>query len=191
MTSTFRTLAVLVSLSAVFACCGVAAGGTQSATPKKWMANFCGSVLTWEQTVKSDSKKLQTTIKALKKTGHADVGVAKGKLVGYLARIVGDTNTLIRKLKTVGAPSTKDGAKLQAAVVAAFGQVGEAFAAAKTAATKLPTRSRAAFAKGAVALGTTVQADVSRLGASFSAIGRYNTKELDAAAETIPACRKL
>lgn len=191
MTSTFRTLAVLVSLFAVLACCGVAAGSTATATPTEWMTNFCGSVVTWEQTVKTHSKKLQATITGIKKAGHVNLVVVKGKLVGYLGRIVSDTNTLIRKLKAVGAPSTKDGDKLQAAVVSAFGQVNKAFIAARASARKLPTTPARAFAKAAVALGATVQSDVNRVGASFNAIGQYNTEELSAAASSIPACQKL
>jgi hypothetical protein len=189
--STFRTVAALASLLAVLALSGVAAGATQSVSPEKWISNFCGSVLTWEQAVKSDSAKLQKVVAGLKKSGQVNVPQVKRKLTGFLHQIVAETNKLVGKLKAVGPPSTKDGDKLQAGVVVAFGKVGNAFRFAEKAAKKLPTTSAKAFAKGAVALAEAVRSSVRQLDAAFSVIGKYSTQELVDAGNKDPSCKKL
>ena len=71
MRSTTRCLAVVASMLLVLVLCDVAAGATQNASPTKWVSTFCGSVLTWEQTVKSNSAKLKGEVSSLKKGGKA------------------------------------------------------------------------------------------------------------------------
>ena len=193
MRSTSRTLAVLVSVLAVLALSGVAAGAieTQSSTPKKWVSTFCGSLVTWEHTVKSSSVKLSSTIAALKKGGKVDLPVAKGKLVGFLGGLVKSTDRLTGQIKAIGAPSVKNGSKLQKGVLDAFGQINTAFKNAKTAAQKLPTNNTTKFSKGAVAVASTITAGANQVRAAFAELSRYSTKSLDNAAKEDPACAKI
>jgi hypothetical protein len=189
--STTRTLAVSASLLLVLALSGVAAGANQNATPKKWISVFCGSVVSWEQTVKSNTSKLDKTFSTLSKTGKADVPTVKGKLVKYLNGIVTSTNAMVADIKHVGAPNVKNGAKLQSAVLSAFALVQKAFNQTLSSAKKLPTNDAKAFQRQAIALAKTLQSDTSRIGAAFVPVQKYSTKELNAAAKADPACAKL
>jgi hypothetical protein len=170
---------------------GIAAGATQSATPKKWVSVFCGSVLTWEHTVKSNTSKLDATFSSLKQTGKADVPTVKGKLVKYLGGIVKSTNAMVANVKHVGAPNVKNGAKLQSSVISAFGLVQKAFGQTLAAAKKLPTNSAKTFQSKAIALAKTLQASSSRISAAFVPVQKYSTKELDDAAKADASCKKL
>lgn len=191
MRSTTRTLAVTASLLLVLALSGVAAGATQNATPKKWISVFCGSVLTWEHTVKSNTTKLNTTFKTLKSAGKADIPTVKGKLVKYLNGIVKSTNAMVADIKHVGAPNVKNGSKLQSAVISAFGLVQKAFNQTLSSAKTLPTDNAKSFQTKALALAKTLQADASRISAAFNPVQKYSTKELNDAAKADPACAKL
>lgn len=170
---------------------GVAAGSTENATPKEWVSTLCGSLVTWEQTVKKQFTQLNTTVVKLKKSGKADPKRAKAELVRFLGRIVGSTNTLVNKLKAVGPPDMENGDKLQGALLTGLGQVNTAFKDARTAAQKLPTGSRKQFALAAQRLGTTVKASVSRANGALSGLAKYDTPELDQAFKDDPACKKL
>jgi hypothetical protein len=175
----------------VLALSGVAAGATQNATPKKWISVFCGSVLTWEHTVKSNTSKLDKTFSTLKQTGKASIPTVKGKLVTYLSGIVKSTNTMVSDIKHVGAPNVKNGSKLQSAVISAFGLVQKAFGQTLSSAKKLPTTGVKAFRKQALALAKTLQGNASRIGSAFVPVQKYSTKELDDAAKANPTCSKL
>jgi len=191
--STSRTLAVLVSLLAVLALSGVAAGATvtQNSTPKKWVSTFCSSLVTWEQTVKSSSIKLSSTISTLKKGGKVNIPVAKGKLVSFLGGLVKSTDKLIGQVKAVGAPSVKNGSKIQKGVLDAFGQIDTAFKHAKKAAQKLSTDNAQKFSKGALAVAATITASGNQVAAAFTELSRYSTKSLDDAARKDPACARI
>lgn len=183
-------MAVTASLLLVLALSGVAAGATQNAAPKKWISVFCGSVLTWEQTVKSNTSKLDQTFSALSKAGNVSVPVAKARLVKYLNGIVTSTNAMVAEIKHVGPPNTKNGSKLQGAVLSAFAVVQKAFNESLASAKKLSTNPKA-FQRQALALAKTLQSSTSRIGAAFAPLQKYSTKELDAAAKADPACKKL
>lgn len=191
MRTTTRSLAVTASALLVLALCSVAAGATQNATPKKWISVFCGSVLTWEHTVKSNTNALDKTFNTLKSTGKADVPTVKGKLITYLNGIVKSTNTMVSDIKHVGAPNVKNGAKLQSAVLSAFGLVQKAFNQTLSSAKKLPTNNVSGFVKQANALAKTLQSNTSRLSAAFNPVQKYSTAELNNAAKADPACAKL
>jgi hypothetical protein len=175
----------------VLALSGVAAGATQNASPKKWVSTFCGSVLIWEHTVKSDSTKLSNAVSGLNKGGKVDLPAAKAKLVGFLGGLVKSTNTMIRKIKAIGPPDVKNGSKIQMGVLKAFGQVAKAFKDGQNAARALPTRNAKAFSKAAVALAQTIQSSTNRVGAAFNAVAQYSSKPLNDAAKKDAACLKL
>jgi hypothetical protein len=186
-------VAVLASLLAVLALSGVAAGATakQSSTPDQWVSTFCGSLVTWEQTVKTSSTKLAGTITALKKkSGKVNVPVAKAKLVAFMNTLVSSTDRLVRQIKAVGAPSITNGDKLQAGVLKAFGQIETAFKQARTATKKLPKDPKG-FSKGALAISSTITASTNRVGGAFNALQQYDTQELETAAKNTPACARI
>lgn len=190
MRTTTRSVAVTASLLLVLVSSGVAAGARQDASPKKWISTFCGSVLTWENTVKADSAKLKTSISVLKKAGKVDLPRLRGQLVGFLDAIVKSTNTMIGNIKAGGPPAVKNGSKIQQVVVGAFGQVANGFGA-ESSARSLPTNSKQKFVKGAAAIETSIQVTSSRGQAALTALNKYPTKALDEAAAKDPSCLKL
>ena len=191
MRSTTRYVAVTASLLLALALSGVAAGATQTATPKKWISVFCGSVYSWEKTVKGNTAKLDKTFSTLKSAGKANMPTVKGKLVTYLNGIVKSTNAMVTNIKHVGAPNVKNGSKLQSAVISAFGLVQKAFTQTLTSAKKLPTNNLGAFQKQALALAKTLQSDANRITAAFVPVQKYSTAALNNAAKADPVCKKL
>ena len=175
----------------VLALSGVAAGATRNASPKSWIHVFCGSVVTWEQTVKSNTTKLDNTFSTLSKTGKADIPTVKGKLVKYLGGIVTSTNSMVSQIKHVGAPNIKNGSKLQSAVLSAFAIVQKTFNQTLSSAKKLPTGSPSSFEKQALALAKTLQSSASHISAAFAPLQKYSTTALNNAAKADPACKKL
>ena len=169
----------------------VAAGATQTATPKKWVSVFCGSVLVWEHSVKSDSAKLKNEINSLKQGGTVSLPAARSKLVGFLGRLVKTTNTMIGKVKAVGAPDVKNGSKIQKGVIDAFAQVATAFKQGQASARALSVSSKQAFSKAALKLSQTIQATANRVSAAFNALAKYSSKPLDDAANHAKDCLKL
>ncbi len=191
MRSTTKSLAVVASMLLVLVLSGVAAGATQNASPKKWVSTFCGSVLTWENAVKSNAAKLDKTVAALKGSGKSNLPVLKSQLTGFLSSLVKSTNTMVGTLNSVGPPDVKNGSKIQQVVIGAFQQVAKGFNAAKASAQSLPTNSKQKFVKGASAIETTIQVTSSRGQSALSALNRYPTKALDEAAAKDPSCLKL
>src|SRR5205807_7145788 len=120
------------------------------ATPKKWVSTFCGSVVVWEHTVKTNSAQLVKEINSLKQGGSVNLPAARSKLVGFLGGLVKTTNTMIGKVKAVGAPDVKNGSKIQKGVLDAFAQVATAFKQGQASARALPVSNRQAFSKAAI-----------------------------------------
>jgi hypothetical protein len=179
-------LAVLVSS-------GVAASATrkQSSPPDKWIATFCGSLLTWEKTVKASSTKLTKTTTPLAKGHKVNMPASKRSLTSYLSGLIRATDKLIAQLKAVGAPDVDHGSDIQKGVLGALGQIDTAFKQAKKAAQKLPTNDLKKFSKGALGVASTITASANRVGAAFTALEKYNPKDLNAAAKSEPACAKI
>ena len=191
MRTTTKSLAVTASLLLVLVLSSAAAGATRNSTPEKWVHVFCGSVVTWEKTVKTQTTKLNQTLGDLKATGKVDIPTAKTKLVGFLTKVVHSTDTMVSQIKAVGAPNVKNGAKIQTGVVSAFTQLRKAFQDAKVAATKLPTNSAKAFSSKANALAKTIQSSANRIGVAFRALDKYSTDALNNAAKKDTACQHL
>ena len=191
MRTTTRSLAVIASLLLVLTLSSVAAGATRNASPKKWVNVFCGSVVTWEKTVKADRADLDKTLAGLKTAGRSDVPALKKKLVGFLAGVVHSTDTMLGKIKAVGPPDVKNGDKIQGGVVGAFKQLRKAFQDAKVSAQGLPTGNAKTFSTKAAALALTVQSNANRIGSAFRALDKYSTAPLNDAALKDPVCAKL
>ena len=175
----------------VLAVSSVAAGATRNASPKKWVNVFCVSVGSWEKSVKTNRGNLDKTLAGLKSTGHANIPALKGKLVGFLAKVVHSTDTMIVRIRATGAPNVKNGGKIQSGVLDAFQQLRKAFQEAKATAQKLPTGSAKTFAARAEALALTVQSSTNRIGSAFRALDKYSTAPLNDAARKDAACAKL
>jgi hypothetical protein len=181
----------MASLLLVLALSGVAAGATRNASPEQWVSVFCGSVLTWEKAVKTNTSKLDQTLNSLKKSGNVNIPSVKSKLVRFLGGVVHSTDVMVKQIKAVGAPDVENGEKIQSGVLSAFDQLRKAFSAAKKSAQKLPTDSAKAFSNKALALAKTIQSTSNRIGTAFRALDQYSTKPLNDAAKNDKSCLKL
>jgi hypothetical protein len=189
--STTRSVAVTACLLLAFALSGVAAGANQNVPPKKWVSVFCGSIVTFQQTLTTTNAKLNTTFAQLKRTGKADAPTVKRKIVSGLTIMVNATGTMIAKIKHVGPPAIKDGAKLQKAVLDGLGLVKKAFGQALSSAKKLPTKDAKQFSKQGLAVAKALRASADRISTAFIPVQQYSTKELNDAAAKDAACKKL
>jgi hypothetical protein len=189
--STTRSVAVTACLLLALALSGVAAGANQNVPPKKWVSVFCGSIVTFQQALTTTNAKLNKTFAQLKSSGKADAPTVKRKLVSGLTTMVDATGTMIGKIKHVGPPAIKDGAKLQKAVLDGLGLVKKAFDQALSSAKKLPTKDRKQFSKQGLALAKTLQASADKIRAAFVPVQQYSTKALNDAAVNDASCKKL
>jgi hypothetical protein len=184
-------VAVTACLLLALALSGVAAGANQNVPPKKWVSVFCGSIVTFQQTLTTTNAKLNKTFAQLKSSGKADAPTVKRKLVSGLTTMVDATGTMIAKIKHVGPPAIKDGAKLQKAVLDGLGLVKKAFDQALSSAKKLPTKDPKQFSKQGLALANTLQASADKIRAAFVPVQQYSTKALNDAAMNDASCKKL
>ncbi len=191
MRSTTKSVAVTASLVVALVLSGVAAGATQNAPAKKWVSVFCGSLVTWQHTVKSETAKLKVTIAKLKKGGAVNLRDAKTQLTGFLGRVVGSTDTLIHKLRVVGAPAVPNGSKLQSTLLKGIGQIRTAFVNGQKAARALPTNRRTAFANGAIGIGNTITAAGNQAQLALSSLAKYDSKALEDAFKQDKTCSAL
>jgi len=189
--STTKTVIVTAFICVALALSGVDAGANQSASPTKWVGVLCGSLVTWEQTVKSETGKLKSEINKLSKAGPVNLGVARTQLTGFLGGLVGSTNTMLGKLKAVGAPAVPNGSKLQSTLLEGLGTINTAFENGKKVSQALATNNRAAFSKGAKSIGLTISASGSQAQGALSGIAKYDTKALDDAFKANKTCSKI
>ena len=195
MRTTTKSLAVTASLLLVLVLSSAAAGATRNSTPRSGSTVFCGSVVTWEKTVKTQTHEAQPRRSATSRsTGKVDIPTAKTKLVGFLTKVVHSTDTMVSADQGRRRAERKNGAKIQSGVVSAFTQLRKAFQDAKVAATKLPTNSAKAFSSKANALAKTIQSSANRIGVAFRALDKYSTDTLQQRGQEghgLPASRRL
>jgi hypothetical protein len=187
---TAGAVGLVPTLVLVGALSGAAYGTRENASPKKWVSVFCSSVVSWERSVKSDTAKFENVVLGLEAPDR-NLKKARRLMVGFLAGIVAETETMVDEVSTVGPPAIRNGAKLQAGVIDGFTQLIAVFRSAKRSAQTLPTSNAASFARQAKALGNRIQSGTNRIGTAFTALGKYSTPTLDAAAKKDPDCQKL
>jgi hypothetical protein len=184
-------VAVTACLLLAFVLSGVAAGAKKDATPEKWVSVFCGSIVTFQETLTTTNTKLNKTFAQLKRTGKANAPTVKRKIVGGLTVMVRASGTMIAKIGDVGPPAISNGDKLQSAVLSGLGLVKSAFARALSSAKKLPTNDPKQFSKQGLAVAKALQASAGRIRSAFVPVQQYATKELNEAAAKDASCKKL
>jgi hypothetical protein len=184
-----RALAAIVAASLVVVLGTVVVTPAGAATdPEEWGDAFCTETVDWLQGALDGAETLQQ--QALDPTITAAEG--KDLIVEYLSTGVDATRAYARAVKQAGTPDIRNGAKIQAAILAGIsGSLARLFALEK-AAKALPTRSQAAFDKAAGKLGD-------RLGGFSSPFSRGMTKagnldkgtQLGGILQSLPACAPL
>jgi hypothetical protein len=185
-----RSAAAVAALAALLL--GAAAADARlSSSPQKWVSAFCGSVLTWEHTVKSSSAGFTSDMTKIQSGGDVDLRAAKKRFVGFFGGLVAATGAMTSKVQGRGAPDVPNGAKLQQGVLGGFAKVSKLFRDARKKALSLPTNDRKAFAGRTVVLGQAISASGSKIGDSFQVLSKYDSPALDKAAANEPACKAL
>jgi hypothetical protein len=185
-----RSAAAVVALAALLL--GAAAAEARpSSSPQKWVSAFCGSVLTWEHTVKSSSAGFTKDMTTVQSGGSVDLKVTKKRFVRFFDGLVAATGAMTAKVQSTGAPDVPNGSKLQQGVLGGFAKVSKLFRDARKKALALPTNDRKAFAGRTVALGRAISASGTKIGESFQVLSTYDSPVLDKAAANEPACKAL
>jgi hypothetical protein len=187
---TVTTMVVVVSGMAFLAYGGVAAASVQNATPKKWVATFCKSGLTWENTLKSGLVKLKAT---LVKYQDGDIGLpaVKNSVIAFIDNLVEASDKVVKQLKKVGAPAVPNGDKIQKGELAAFGKAKSVFRAAKKMAQALSTGDTQKFGEGLTAVGHKITLAGHKISAAESKLHKYSSKALKDAARHQAVCSKV
>jgi hypothetical protein len=183
-------LAVVATVLGLLVWSGVAAGSAQNASPKKWVAGFCGSALTWQKTLKSGLAELTATVQ---KYQNGDVGLpaVKTTVVKFLDKSVKATDGVIKELKALGPPAVKNGAVVQQGELRAFGQAKTVFQKAEKTAKGLSTSNAQTFGKGLTAVGHSITVAGQKISAAETKLEKYATKALTTAARHNGACRAI
>ena len=168
-----------------------APASTKAIPPKQWTTNFCGSIGSWITQIRARTAIYNTSIAAWRKTGNGKISKIRGILVVYVGDTSKLTDTMISKVKDAGPPAVTNGAKTQAQVNAALGQVAAIFHKALTRAKALPKSNAILFARQAASLAATIDSGVAAIGPAFAAIGKSAAPALTRAGRTTRACQTL
>lgn len=185
-----RRLVLAVSVVVVATGSGAVAA-TLSMSPGKWASTFCGSLLSWEQAIKSGDAQMTNVLNGLQKAGHANLPKVRSQLVKFLSGVESATGRLLRSVKTLGPPPGKNSAKIESILISGIQRTQIALAKAVQKAKALPTNNSAAFVRDTKSLNTTVTAAFNKVANSFAALKKYSPPALTAAAKAAPACKKL
>jgi hypothetical protein len=189
MAVTARTMLRVLVMALVIATVAVLAAPAGALTdPEQWGDAFCSETGDWLAGAQQGATELQTQSQDPSLTA-AD---AKGLIVDYLATGVDATKSFGDAMKRAGVPDVKNGAKIQASILAGIaGSVAELAALEKTA-KALPTKPIAAFQRASSKLGK----KVGTYSVPFQK-GLTKAESLDSSGElsnvlgTLPSCAAL
>jgi hypothetical protein len=176
---------VVVASLALTGCGGGSSGGTpvpSGVSAKACMATTCSAVLDWLTAIQGQVQTFKT-----QEASATSLKEARSGLVSLLGQTVQDTNAMIGKVKSQGAPAVSGGQAVHAKLLSAFGKVRSELATAQQKASQLPTDDAAAFRRGATQIGADINTQLSGIGSSISDFG----SQLDAAETADPNCQKL
>jgi hypothetical protein len=177
----------LVAAAVLLAGCG---GGDESAggaDPEQFAADVCGAISDWQQELQTSASTMQSKLSA--ESTPADV---KTQLVAFMEGATKSTDAMLAKVKEAGPPAVEDGEALQRDLEQGLSNAQRAFAQARDRVKTLPTGDRAAFQRGASALGATLNEEGRKIGQTFNGLSeKYDSEELNRAFENEPSCRSL
>jgi hypothetical protein len=185
-----RRATPLLAVAILLGACG--GGGAPAATTPPsptgvgataYVSGVCGALLTWGDSLKSRTDALPSQLSSIKTLEDG-----KRIFTDYLDGVVQETNTMVGTVQNLGAPAVANGQALQRAVNDALHTIQSAIVDAETKAKALPTDNPTAFAQGAEAIGSSVEAQISGVGDKLDAL---KSEELTKAAEADPTCQKL
>jgi hypothetical protein len=174
-----RFVALALVLFVALGACSSGGGGTISADA--YASSVCSHIKTWLDQIKQRAADLRTAV-------SSQTSPTKGKdLLGtYLDGVISDTDDMVDAIKDAGTPDVPNGDDLSTTLLAGLEKAKAAFEDARGQIDALPTSSRAAFARAAEQVGSSINAKVGGVVQSFRGL---KSPELDTAFHKVPACQ--
>ena len=180
-----RVAAAALAL-AVFALLGPPAGALTD--PEQWSDTFCTETGNWLSGAQQGAQDLST------QADDPSLTAADGKalIVDYVSTGVDATKAFGQAMKRAGVPEVKNGAKIEAAILAGIAGSQAKLVAVEKAAKALPTKPPVAFQKGAQKLSKTLATFSDPFQKGLSKAESLDTSgELDASLSKQPSCADL
>jgi hypothetical protein len=170
---------------------GVASTSTVYTTPapdatnnKKWVIGLCVAAQSWVDDIDQLSSKVDPAQK--------DMSSLKDVMVEFLGTVDKRTKTLKSDVDSLGNPDIPDGAKLQAGLSSALGNVVTLFDNALSDAKALNAKDSASLQKGFQLLSDTLGNANGEIGDAFSNLAsNYDVTALTQISENVPECSSL
>ena len=189
MTTTPRTLLRVLTAALALATVALFAAPAGALTDaENWGDTFCTETGNWLSGAQQGAEELSTQAE------DPNLTAADGKalIVDYVSTGVDATKAFGQAMKRVGAPDVKNGAKIQASILAGIAGSEAKLVAVEKAAKALPTKSPTAFQKGATKLSKGLVTFSEPFQKGLSKAESLDTSgELDAALGTLPSCAAL
>ncbi len=184
----FRRLFVTIGVVVVLVVVPLASAHAAT-SPNTWAPKFCQALQQWQTTLTSESKTANTT---LGKAAAGDLTGIRNEFVRFLGKDVAATQTAIRSIKKVGAPSSANGSKIQRKVIASFQSASDVFAEAKTSASNLSTTDATSFVTDATKIQQDLNGASDAFQTNFSTVQKLDSKgEIGQAITSAKACKFL
>jgi len=177
------TAAVALATVALFA----APAGALS-DPEDWGDTFCTDTGNWLAGAQQGAEELSTQAE------DPNLTAADGKalIVDYVSTGVDATKAFGQAMKRVGAPDVKNGAKIQASILAGIAGSEAKLVVVEKAAKALPTKSPTAFQKSAAKLSKQLATFSEPFQKGLSKAESLDTSgDLNTALGTLPSCADL
>jgi hypothetical protein len=182
-----RRLCVLGALALAVTAASVPAAHAATVSPSEWAPKFCTAVIAYQDTISQETDAMDASLDSV-----TDLATARDQIVSFLGNMVDAANTAKRDVKAAGAPSSPNGAKIEALFVSGLGASAKVFAQGKAQAAKLPTASAEQFKIKGKQLGVDLTDAGEELSKSFSGIDKLDKgKKLEQAVKAAPECDPL
>jgi len=157
-------------------------GGTRN---ERWVGGLCAAVTGFEADLVARSQSLSAV-------DTSDPKKTKESIVAFLEAVQKRSVQLKTDIQKLGDPEVKDGKKIQAAFVAAAGDVVKAFDSALKTARGLDTSNPAKLGNDLIELGTTIEEAGAEIEDTFGQIDRdYDTTKITEVARKKAECAGL
>jgi hypothetical protein len=174
-------LCLAVGAAAILAGCG-SGGGGRTVAAARYATALCRAIGPFERDLASGAGALQAATMRSPRSG-------RHVLVSFLAKVGSDTGSAASRLRAVGVPEIRDGARVARDFAALFARLHSALEAALRNARTLPTTTASAFRAAATRLGERVRLTMGDVAAGD--VRTLRNPELAAAARRSPACHAL
>ncbi len=179
--------AALVPALALAAATGCGGGKKAEGTkPAAWMDTVCGALVDWKNDVTREAAQLGTDVK-----GVRSVPLLRQRLVRFLDDAIAETDRMVDRIGSAGAPAVDDGEALQRDLKSSLAGARRSLERARDRAAALPNDPRA-FKRGADELGNSIAKEFDGVEDSLDSIDeKYDADELVDAYEDAAACDDL